>query len=789
MTIRVLTYRWRQCLVAGVTLLAGQGVLASVGCPAEPVDRFHALENRLNEMYRTVDIALELAPAEEFSVAARQAVLGDDPAALFAWVRDHTRLLPYQGALRGPLGTMLDGSGSHLDRALLLAELLESADHEVRLARAELDQDAVARLPDPAAVLRDRPINDASKASMTPELASRLGADPDQMTRKVRALEAQAEQFKKQVAGKVAAQSRALAAHIEELEVAPDDAVASHAALADHWWVQVRRSTGWQDLDPSLAEHQPGDRLHAGAEETIWPDELPADAQHRLTIEVVAERLENRRLREDTALSHEVAAMDLSAKAFPLELHPLGMPDAAGISTSADREALWRQLVTETEWIPFAVINGESITDKIIRADGTVVPHGMRSAQAELMEEASGMLGQLGRGAGRSRAPTELTAVFLRLTVAAPGQATETFERPLMDMLGPDRRAGRGARDFEFTDTLRETRALGMFSSTEILVQRSWWSAEYAMGHLLHDVSLNRHAVLGAVHAARRDSPALIGKAVERMAMAPSDLVTLAFARRALSPHPEAVALTSMNLLTTFENITPSEDGPILTRGFDIIDNRIDVIGASGALARRIRLDQGVADTVLEAELLETEGVVVNASLDYGNALAEGTGWSMINRLEEIENLAPDTARHIGHALAAGNRVILPAEPAVGAPVTWWRVNPATGSTLGLGPNGRGQMTEAIISQWKAINTATSAVSFTLSVWECLIPGPSPEEMQCCIKQAGAKVLVNKGLGKLYQTRLEIIGLMPESPVYQLALGQVIGKASSAGVNELTPGC
>ncbi len=796
MNISAPTRRCRDGLLVAILVLCGLGgpnALASAGCSTEPADRFQALEQELNEFYLAVDVALDLAPTESFSLTARQKAIGEEPEALFAWVRDHTRLLPYQGALRGPAGVMQDRSGSHLDRALLLAAMLESADYEVRLARASLDKESVARLPDPAVALPARSARDAPAAETLGDLARQLGTDASAMASQVRALEAQAESFKRQIAGTVATQSEALASHLEALGAASDDADARGAALADHWWVQVRRTSGWQDLDPSLREHEVGDRLHAGAFENAWPDELPAEVQHRLTIEVVAERLDNRldnrRLREDIALSHEMAAMDLSAKAFALELHPLGMPDAARVSTSASQAALWRRLVNQNEWIPFLVADGEPISDKIIRADGRVIDHGVRSAQAEVMEEASGLLGRIGRGAQRERAGTELTAVFLRLTVATPGRETETFERSLMDMLGPYRRAGRGARSFEFTDSLREARALGMFSSTEILVQRNWWQAEYAVGHLLHDARLNRHAVLGAVHAARRDDPALIGKAVERMAMAPSDLVMLAFARRALSPHPEAVALTRMNLLTTFENITASDDGPILTRGFDIIDNRINVIGVNGSEKRRIRLDQGVADTVLEAELLQAEGAVMNTSLDYGQALAAGIEWQMIDRLDANNRLAPDTAVHVGSALAAGHRAILPADSEADVPLTWWRLDPATGTTLGLGPDGRGQMTEAIITQWKAINSASSAVSFTLSVWECLVPGHAPEKMQCCIKQAGAKVLINKGLGKLYSTRLEIIGLMPESPVYQLAVGQVTGKLHSAAVNELMPGC
>ena len=783
--------RWAPAASVWLALIASPFGVMAAPCEPEPVDQYHALEIQLNEFYRAVDVALAVAPVEQFDVSARQALIGDDPDALFAWVRDHTRLLPYQGALRGAPGTLLDRSGSHLDRALLLAALLESANYEVRLARATLDEMAVARLPAAATDLPAESGHGDAADSLPPVLASQLGADPQDLLARIRASEAEAQEFARQVADKVAVQSQALAAHIEDIEAAPDDLDAWYAALADHWWVQVRRGRSWQDLDPSLAEHAAGDRLAASAIETFWPEELPAEVQHRLTIEVVAERLENRRLREATALKHEVAVIDLPAKAFPIELHPMGMPDAAEVSAGVSQAGLWRNLAEETEWIPFLIIDGESINDKVIGADGSVSPLGLRSAQADAMEEASGLLGQLGRGTGARGASPELTAVFLRLTVATPGRDSETFERALMDVLGPDRRSRRSVGAVDFNDSLRETRALAMFSSTEMLVQRNWWPAEYAMGHLLHDVGLNRQAVLGAIHSARRNDPELLGQAVERIAMAPAELVQLAFARSALSPHPDAVALTRINLLSTFENITESEHGPVLTRGFDIIENRVDVIGASGAAARRIRLDQGVADTVLEAELLAAKGEVVNTSLDYGRALAAGRPWTMVDRrIDEVQGLKPDTAVHVGNALASGKRAILPVDLEAGSPLTWWRVDPATGSTLGLGPAGRGQsMTEAILIEWKAINAAYSAVKFTLSVWECLLGDRPPSVMQCCIVHNFSKFLVNWSLGQLYSMQLKILGMMPDSPIYQLAVTEAIGKVSGAGVDTLAPGC
>src|SRR5579871_2716167 len=51
--------------------------------------------------------------------------LGRDPQILFRWVRRNTFWIPYHGSLRGPTGVLLDRHGNSLDRALLLATLLD----------------------------------------------------------------------------------------------------------------------------------------------------------------------------------------------------------------------------------------------------------------------------------------------------------------------------------------------------------------------------------------------------------------------------------------------------------------------------------------------------------------------------------------------------------------------------------------------------------------------------------------------------------------------------------------
>ena len=80
--------------------------------------------------------ALRATPCERFDPQAVVELVGRAPEKLAAWVRDNTALFPYRGALRGPVGTLMDRGGNSLDRSLLLAELLQAIGQETRLANA-----------------------------------------------------------------------------------------------------------------------------------------------------------------------------------------------------------------------------------------------------------------------------------------------------------------------------------------------------------------------------------------------------------------------------------------------------------------------------------------------------------------------------------------------------------------------------------------------------------------------------------------------------------------------------
>ena len=91
--------------------------------------------------FKAFEAAAREIPRNTFDLQAVINEVGRDSEKLFTWVRDHTFWVPYRGSLRGPVGVLMDRLGNSLDRALLLAELLRIAGHEVRLAHAELAED------------------------------------------------------------------------------------------------------------------------------------------------------------------------------------------------------------------------------------------------------------------------------------------------------------------------------------------------------------------------------------------------------------------------------------------------------------------------------------------------------------------------------------------------------------------------------------------------------------------------------------------------------------------------
>jgi len=148
-------------------------------------------------------------------------------------------------------------------------------------------------------------------------------------------------------------------------------------------------------------------------------------------------------------------------------------------------------------------------------------------------------------------------------------------------------------------------------------------------------------------------------------------------------------AVPVMLVHTSFQ--APSDGQPPAYRmTIDIVENATH----APSLSFENRVRAGVADTVLET-------VMLGASDSFGNAsallAAEPDGWTVLSAADEgaIAALAvtDDVKARIMADQSSGYVVVVPSTPTGGANTqsfAYWRVDPTSGATLGMGSGGHG---------------------------------------------------------------------------------------------------
>jgi hypothetical protein len=236
--------------------------------------------SQTERLFAALAAAAAEIPRDTFDPDAILSSIEPEPEAAFAWVRDNTVLVPYRGALRGPVGVLMDRVGNSLDRALPLSDLVQRLGYEARLARAHLElQRAMDLVPElrtlPGAGLTDaRHVGDP--VDRLRDYASRfdLAHDEAMLLQAFTLLDERDAQFAADLRERVERHAGflldAFAATISGPSVAtisgPSTATISGpstepsawaADLQDHWRVQYRRDGTWTDLDPSHRHAEP----------------------------------------------------------------------------------------------------------------------------------------------------------------------------------------------------------------------------------------------------------------------------------------------------------------------------------------------------------------------------------------------------------------------------------------------------------------------------------------------------------------------------------------------------
>jgi hypothetical protein len=278
------------CLWSGLHEYLAYAEAVQQTSPTEVTQTFDKLE----KWSKALEAALRDIPRETFDAKAVVEHVGLDPRKLFEWVRDETVLVPYRGALRGPMGVLMGRLGNSLDRALRLAEFLRLAGHQARLARAALSEEQANQvlqnaraMPQggmPVALNRSRQTPD-DLVNKVEQYAQQYQPDQAEFRNIIDKLTLEQQRMAEQIAQRVAEQTPVIVAAVGQ-PAAEDMAAARTAALTllrDHWWVQWQQGSTRVDLDPTFAEAEPS-RVLAEVKETMQPDQLPNSPWHTVGI-------------------------------------------------------------------------------------------------------------------------------------------------------------------------------------------------------------------------------------------------------------------------------------------------------------------------------------------------------------------------------------------------------------------------------------------------------------------------------------------------------------------------
>jgi hypothetical protein len=274
---------------------------------------------------------------------------------------------------------------------------------------------------------------------------------------------------------------------------------------------------------------------------------------------------------------------------------------------------------------------------------------------------------------------------------------------------------------------------LDLAREVEILPLVAQPSAEY-VEHLMAESLVP--AVKGLAQALRANTDGA-NPASTNAPPAPSILHELALARQRWNLGGQSVVLTGPNVLTRHIGLREDAKGLLEWSALDIVVNDVDAF-ANDQQGVATRLAQGVVDTNAEALLSPSRTAPVNvAELMSAPANAQ-VNWVVV-RPPAIDSrfrtsMTPDLQARIAQDLSRGYVAVVPVGLPAGAPeVGWWRVDPKSGTVLGIDRAGRGgQAGENSVMQVNALNNKRMAMEI-LKGFLCML---------------GASVMSMKGLAE-----------------------------------------
>ncbi len=232
----------------------------------------------------------------------------------------------------------------------------------------------------------------------------------------------------------------------------------------------------------------------------------------------------------------------------------------------------------------------------------------------------------------------------------------------------------------------------------------------------------------------------------------PGKVYDFALARSKFVLEDGLVFLDQPNILSCYSGVEQNPKGDLLrfTR-LDIVENDVAVVDHNPF---QIRLKQGVLDTNIEAFLVGPDENAQNTSVIF----AEDKDWLILKNQEEEAyrslELDPDSCERIRQDLEQGYIILAPrrAVEIDGREwVTWWRINPRTGQTIGVGGHGWGQAIVEYVEIAQTMIQLKLQIEAYVGIMECVVNTAAlalaGADMKTVYKYAVKKCIWNKICG------------------------------------------
>lgn len=745
----------------------------------------------LQSMFEQLEEAEDDLDKKTFDPQAVVDEIGNDPEALFRWVCKQTYLVPYTGTLRGPRGVLMDRLGSSLDRALLLYELLDRSGHEVRLARATLSREQAEELLDKLERILSsvsyQDIRSQPQASddFAEEFAAKYQLDSSELKETLK----NEREEQARIAGEMRKRAKKQAAAIAEavkksgIEGISDDESFEIEALQDHWWVQWQSEEAWINMDPSLPDSRVGQAL-AEAEAWFDPDDLDEEHLHQVHIRLVIEQWNDGKLYEKSVLEHTLQPYDFFGEQIVVRHYPLDWPLDKDLFEEKDPlQSLKNTLLNQKAWAPTLSIGSEETVGILFDETGELIKkkkkaRGISAFQRSFLRASSGKEKE-----EKAKGDSYLTAEWIEYQICSPGKPAFTARREIFDLLGPVQRTKETIPPPAIGEARRMTRCLGILSQIEILILTSSLYGEFIEYLSIENLLHNRDLLLDLLQQLNELEPQ---EALARMAEItpqPGKVYDFALARSKFVLEDGLVFLDQPNILSCYSGVEQNPQGDLRRYSrLDIVENDVAVVGHNPF---QIRMKQGVLDTNIEAFLVGPDENAQNTSAIF----ARDKDWLTLKSQEEEAyislELDPDSLERIRQDLKQGYIILAPkrAFKIDGREwVTWWRINPRTGQTVGVGGHGWGQAIVEYVETAQTMIQLKLQIEAYMGIMECVVNTAAlalaGADMKTVYKYAVKKCIWNKICGYMMKqlTGYFLAGTIWSNFIVKKTAGWISGK-------------